>query len=164
MKTEGYTLAELRVLVGCLGEQSPAWWSSKFFEQTAQAFLEPVFGRSVRQAQYQGVTEAAGLVHDEHIGVGRICHLFHMPERLEQAAADVIADPDSAGVIFKNTQEPELARTRLGEMASAKTAAAGPIVVGDVGQDVSDALAAMAGLYLDAFRQGIRTFPYLREV
>lgn len=35
MIKDAATLAELRVLVGYLGEQSPAWWGSHFFGQTA---------------------------------------------------------------------------------------------------------------------------------
>ncbi|NAW35027.1 BrxE family protein [Halomonas alimentaria] len=156
-------LAELRVLVGYLGEQSPAWWGSHFFGQTAMAFLTPVFGRSAHQAQYQGVLEAARRVHDERIGVGRTLHLFHMPEHYEQGAASLIADREEGERLLAHTASPDNALARLQTLASPQQAEEGPVVVGDLGEDLGTALAVMAGLYLDAFRRGIQTYPYLRE-
>ena len=113
MIKDAATLAELRVLVGYLGEQSSAWWNSHFFGPSALAFLTPVFGRSARQAQYQGVLEAARRVHDEHIGIGRTLHLFHMPEHYEQGAASLVADRERVEACFVHTESPESAQARL---------------------------------------------------
>ncbi|MNC81748.1 hypothetical protein D3C75_1349760 [compost metagenome] len=52
---------------------------------------------------------------------------------------------------------------RLGQLACAGTATEGPQIVGDLDDDLTHALKTMAGLYLDAFRKGIKTFPFLRE-
>lgn len=163
MIKDAATLAELRVLVGYLGEQSPTWWDSHFFGQTAMAFLTPVFGRSAHQAQYQGVLEAARRVHDEHIGVGRTLHLFHMPEHYEQGAASLIANRERGEQLLVHTDSFESALARLETLASPQQAEEGPVVVGDLCEDLGGALAAMAGLYLDAFQRGIQTYPYLRE-
>ena len=163
MIKDAATLAELRVLVGFLGEQFPAWWGSHFFGQTAMAFLTPVFGRSAHQAQYQGVLEAARRVHDERIGVGRTLHLFHMPEHYEQGAASLIADREQGERLLAHTDSPEGALARLEALASSQQAKEGPMVVGDLGEDLGAALATMAGLYLDAFKRSIQTYPYLRE-
>ena len=74
------TIAELRVLIGYLGEKGQAnWWGSEFFSTTAAAFLAPIFNRSLFLAQYQGATAAAAKIHDEAIGVGSIYHLFRLP-------------------------------------------------------------------------------------
>ena len=87
------TIAELRVLIGYLGEKNQAnWWGSEFFSATATAFLAPIFNRSLFLAQYQGATAAAAKIHDEAIGVGRIYHLFRLPIGLEQASADALND------------------------------------------------------------------------
>ena len=157
------TIAELRVLVGYLGEQAPAWWTSQFFSSNAAAFLRPVFGRSMPLAQYQGVTAAAARVHDEHIGVGSSFHLFRLPEVYEQSAAEAFADPAFADGVQSGIKGPEQALSRLASLARAMTASEGPVVLGDLGESMADALPALAGIYLDAFRKGIRTFPYLRE-
>ena len=71
-------IARLKLLVGFLGEQSQFnWWPSAFFA--------PVFNKNAFVAQYHGVQEAASRVHDEHIGIGRVYHLFRLPEHVEQA-------------------------------------------------------------------------------
>ena len=163
MIKDAATLAELRGLVGYLGEQSPAWWGSHFFGQTAMAFLTPVFGRSAHQAKYHGVLEAARRVHDERIGVGRTLHHFHMPEHYEQGAASLIADREEGERLFAHTDSPDNALTRLEALASPQKAEEGPVLVGDLGGDLGAALATIAGLYLDALRRGIQTYPYLRE-
>lgn len=162
MIKDAATLAELRVLVGYLGEQS-SWWSSHFFGPSALAFLTPVFGRSARQAQYQGVLEAACRVHDEHIGIGRTLHLFHLPERYEQGAAGLIADRERVEALFTHIDSPESAKARLEALASPQETKEGPVVIGDLGDSLTIPLATMAGLYLDALRRGIQTYPYLRE-
>jgi hypothetical protein len=64
MNTIAKKIAELRVLVGFLGEKGQAnWWNSEFFSATATAFLAPIFNRSLFLAQYQGVTAAASKMH-----------------------------------------------------------------------------------------------------
>jgi hypothetical protein len=163
MNNDAHTLAELRVLVGYLGEQAPSWWTSQFFSASAAAFLRPVFGRSMALAQYQGVTAAASRVHDEHIGVGRTFHLFRLPELYEQSAAEAFADPAIAEGLQAHIANREEALSRLAVLAQPMTASEGPIVLGDLEKSLADSLPSLAGIYLDAFRKGIRTFPYLRE-
>ena len=83
--TELTSLATLRLLVGFLGEKDHfAWWQSSFFAPGSNAFLAPVFPRTQLLAQYEGVTRAASLQHDDRIGVGDVCHLFRLPEDVEQ--------------------------------------------------------------------------------
>ncbi|WP_026338800.1 BrxE family protein [Thioalkalivibrio sp. AKL7] len=163
MIKDATTLAELRLLVGYLGEQEPTWWSSSFLSPTATAFLSPVFGRSAQQAQYQGVLEAARRVHDERIGVGRTLHLFHLPEGYEQAVASLVADRERGVELFAHADTPERAQARLETLSSTQPAEEGPVLVGDFGVELDVQLASIAGLYLDAFRRGFQTYPYLRE-
>ena len=74
----------LRLLVGYLGERAQgAWWPTAFYEPSGRLFLEPVFGKTARLAQYHGVLEAARRLHDDHLSVGRY-HLFRLPEEVEQ--------------------------------------------------------------------------------
>ena len=40
-------ITELRILVGFLGEQTPAWWPSQFFSPNAAVFPSPVFSRTL---------------------------------------------------------------------------------------------------------------------
>lgn len=157
-------IAELRVLVGYLGEQQPAWWPSQFFSPTAAAFLGPVFPRSTLLAQYQGVTAAAARKHEEHIGEGRTFHLFRLPEIFEQSAAGVFSDKAFEARARSLVADRDQAVARLAELAGDPVAASsGPVVVGDLTDELGDHLKACAALYLDAFNKGIQSFPFLRE-
>lgn len=158
-------IAELRVLVGRLGEEGQAnWWGSEFFSPTAGAFLAPIFTRSVFLAQYNGVTAAAAKVHDEVIGVGRTIHLFRLPIELEQSCQEVANNPDFVARVQTHLGDRQKALNRLAEIASApQEPSPGPVFLGLVGDNITTDLARAAGVYVAAFHQKIQSFPYLRE-
>jgi len=160
------TIAELRVLIGYLGEKGQAnWWSSEFFSTTAAAFLAPIFNRSLFLAQYQGATAAAAKIHDEAIGVGRIYHLFRLPIGLEQASADALNDAAFVQSLQGRLAGREQAMARLAELAkSQETASPGPISLGQMSDDLEVALQRAAGVYHSALNLGILSLPYVREV
>lgn len=165
MDTIARTIAELRVLIGYLGEKGQAnWWGSEFFSATASAFLAPIFNRSLFLAQYQGATAAAAKVHDEAIGVGCIYHLFRLPIGLEQASADVLNDTSFVQAMQARLVNHDLALTRLTELAEkAESVSPGPVSLGQMSQDLRVELQRAASFYCAAFNTGIQTFPYLRE-
>lgn len=166
MNTIARKIAELRVLIGYLGEKGQAnWWGSEFFSTTAAAFLAPIFNRSLFLAQYQGATAAAAKVHDEAIGVGHIYHLFRLPIGLEQASADALNDTAFVQTVQARLANRELAMARLAELAEkAESASPGPISLGQMSQDLNDELRRASGLYCAALTSGIQTFPYVREI
>lgn len=166
MNSIARTIAELRVLMGYLGEKGQAnWWGSEFFSTTAAAFLAPIFNRSLFLAQYQGSTAAAAKVHDEAIGVGRIYHLFRLPIGLEQASADALNDAAFAQTVQNRLANRELALARLAELAGkAESASPGPVSVGQMSQDLKAELQRTAGFYYSALTTGIQTLPYIREI
>ncbi len=159
------TIAELRVLIGYLGEKGQAnWWDCEFFSTTTTAFLAPIFNRSLFLAQYQGVTAAAANVHDEAIGVGRIYHLFRLPIGLEQASADVFNDPTFVQEVQARLANRELVLKRITEMAEkAESSSPGPVSLGQMSQDLKIQLQRAAGFYSAAFTSEIQSFPYIRE-
>ena len=158
-------IAELRVLVGFLGEKNQSnWWASEFFSATATNFLAPIFNRSLFLAQYQGSTAAAAKIHDEAIGVGRIYHLFRLPIGLEQASADSFNSADFVEAIQGNLGSRELALSRLAELATKQEAASpGPLSLGQMQDELGAQLERAASVYYSAFKLGIKSFPYLRE-
>lgn len=166
MNTVATKIAELRILIGYLGEKGQAnWWSSEFFGATATAFLAPIFNRSLFLAQYQGATAAAAKVHDEVIGVGRIYHLFRLPIGLEQASADALSDTTFVQTLQGRLASRELAMARLAELAEKpESASPGPVSLGQMSEDLSAELQRAASFYCSALTAGIRTFPYVREV
>ncbi len=165
MNTAVTTVAELRVLIGFLGEKNQAnWWSSEFFSATAASFLAPIFYRTLFLAQYQGVTAAAAKVHDEVIGVGRTYHLFRLPIGFEQASADALSDLAFVGTIQSRLASRGLALARLAELAGqTESASPGPVSLGKMSQDLKTEMQRAAGVYYSALTSGIKSFPYIRE-
>lgn len=165
MNKTAMTIAELRVLVGYLGEKGQAnWWGSEFFSANATAFLAPIFNRSLFLAQYQGATAAAAKVHDEAIGVGCIYHLFRLPIGLEQASPDALNDAAFVQTLQARLANRDLALARLAELAGkAESASPGPISLGLMSEDLGVELQRAAGFYCSALIGGIQTLPYFRE-
>lgn len=164
MSTIFQTAAETRVLVGYLAEQHAAWFTSQFFGPRASAFLTPVFARTAFQAQCNGVTAAAARVHEDAIGTGRTHHLFRLPEVLEQGVATALFDTAFVEQLRTHLTSPEVALCRLEVHATPGVASEGAqVLAGDFVDGAEALLQALAGVYLDAFRKGIKTFPFVRE-
>jgi hypothetical protein len=153
----------MRLLVGFLGERSQfAWWPTSFFGTSSEMFLEPVFPKTTKLAQYHGVTEAARRVHDEHIGVGNVFHLFRLPEEAEQGLHSAMINGRKDSVLFTSLGERDAALGALSDFASgARDITEGPTSVGVVKNVfTAQALNTLAQSYLAAFDSGIRTYPY----
>lgn len=154
----------MRFAVGLLGEKEQAnWWPSSFMSPTSSAFLLPVFGANVMQARYQGIVEAGKRVHDERIGVGRVFHLFRLPEATEHRLLDILTSTEQE--VAAKVWRPEAANEQLSVLAVASTEAKlGPISIGtanDLGKP--DWLRVAASLYAAAFAAGVQCFPYFAE-
>lgn len=159
-------LATLRAVVGYLGEKNQYdWWTSSFFVPNSHAFLAPVFARTPVLAQCMGVTRAAAVIHDKHIGVGRVYHLFRLPEDTEQAIHRALYEPDLCTRIAALTANRDAALAYLREIATSPvTLGTGPTSVGEA-HALHDprtwSLAASHFLY--AFNYGVQVFPYLAD-
>lgn len=157
------TLLKMRILVGFLGERAQcAWWPTAFYEASSRLFLEPVFSKTSRLAQYHGVLEAARRLHDEHLSVGSY-HLFRLPEEVEQDLHAIVQS--SEGEVLASWVPPskEAALDALKCLASTSgTSRVGPTAVGNIKDiDSTDTLKAIAAAYLSAFAQNEKTYPYL---
>jgi hypothetical protein len=159
-------LATLRAAVGYLGEREQySWWQSSFYAPTSRAFLAPVFGRTQALAQNAGVSRAAALVHDERIGVGRVFHLFRLPEDLEQALHRAVQTPSVGQRITACVAHPDAALAYLRtESRSAAGTGVGPVEIGPA-QDLRGwrSWRAVAAQYLGAFEMGGAAFPYFTD-
>lgn len=158
------TYIQMRLLVGYLGEKSQhGWWATEFLSPVAKGFLEPSFPRTWRVAQYTGVTEAARRLHDDHIGIGNVFHLFRLPEEIErQLHAHVLANPldDSP---FLPLQNREAATEALDKFVTKDVTESkeGPASLGKLEQ-IRDlrAIGLMASHYGKSFKSGTKVFPY----
>ncbi len=163
MESHRSKLLQMRLLIGLLGERAHfAWWPTAFYESSSRLFLEPVFSKTFRLAQYHGVLEAARRLHDEHLSVGSY-HLFRLPEEVEQDLHALVQS--SAGEEHANQalQGKDAALAGLQRLAgNGGTLSVGPTRFGSINDLESSAtLSAIAAAYLAAFTQNAQTYPYL---
>ena len=158
-------IAELRLLVGYLGEKEQFnWWDSGFMAPTSEAFLSPLFPRTTWLAKYHGVSEAACIVHDERIGVGANYHLYRLPESLERSAATAVEGVSKQDDLREAMQSRDKALERLRHLAGPNAdKAEGPVSLGDLSEGQFEMpLSKVAAYYLMAFQAGTQAFPFVR--
>jgi len=157
------TLLQMRMLVGYLGERAQhAWWPTAFYEASSRLFLEPVFSRTSRLAQYHGVLEAACRLHDEHLSVGSY-HLFRLPEEVEQDLHNLVQRPEADEFALQEMRSKDVALGALGNLAGAvPVTSVGPTAIGNIGDlESPNTVNAIAAAYLSAFSQNAKAYPYL---
>lgn len=157
------TLLQMRLLVGFLGERAQfGWWPTSFNEASSRLFLEPVFSKTSRLAQYHGVLEAARRLHDEHLSVGSY-HLFRMPEEIEQDLHALLLSPLGEEIATKVPLKKEEALDAIRHLSPIDTKVSeGPTAVGSIKDiDSPDTLQAIAGAYLSALSRNVQAYPYL---
>jgi hypothetical protein len=114
-------------------------------------------------ARYQAICLAAQRVHDQHVGVGEVFHLFRVPDDLEQLLHDAMRDPRGREISLPNSHEEAI--EALDALAASTAAKAdGPISIGRL-EDVRvrRTWVDAAGFYLNAFVTGHQVHPYLAD-
>jgi hypothetical protein len=161
-----HQIVGLRLAVGLLGEQEQsAWWPSSFLGRHAQTFLNPIFGNKTRMAQYNGVTEAACRVHDERIGVGRVFHLYRLPETIEQWISNAFQEGSLPEEVTRCFDSREAGESILAGLAKVPAVVKpGPVRLGGADMINSrDGVAHLAATYRAAFQTSIRCYPYFTD-
>jgi len=160
-------IAKLRISVAFLGEaHQKAWWSCSLFSSSSTAFLSPIFGKTVLMSRYYGAKEAAAIVHDEHIGIGKgVYHLFRLPEEMERELHEILQDKEILQEVNNLITSPGMAIQFL-ESSSVKIKQnlIGPVriaITSDI--DKLEVWKSIAGIYYYAFNNGIKIFPYFSE-
>ena len=164
MKNEQLTnLPKLRVLIAFLGEKDQHnWWPSSFFSKTSDAFLKPIFPKTSFLAKVQGCKAAATIVHDEHIGIGKVYHLFRFPESVERDLSGICANTEVEKELLSFTESHEMAIEALNEYCNGtKEIIEGPIKIDSINQiHKKENLALMANYYKNAFDKNKKVYPY----
>ena len=159
-------IAQLRAAVGYLGERDQhGWWQSMFLSAGSTPFLTPVCGRTLVLARCVGTTQAAALRHDERIGVGRVFHLFRLPEDLEQTIHHTLHDPTIAPHIAALITRPDAALSYLQDEAQrTEGGGIGPTRVGAVhAVHERTSWRMVAAHYAHAFCAQVQVYPYFTE-
>lgn len=164
MKTTGLqAILKTRLLVGYLGERAQHnWWLTSFYDPSSRLFLEPVFSRTPRLAQYHGVLEAARRLHDEHLSVGSY-HLFRLPEEVEQDLHNMLQSPEAAEFTAREMSSKDTALGSLKGLAGEVSAkSVGPTAIGNIKDlDSPKTVKSFAASYLSAFNHDAKAYPYL---
>jgi len=153
-------LARLRTCVAFLGEKEQQnWWPSSFLSRSGAAFLTPVFPKTTLLARVNGASAAAQAIHDEHIGVGDVFHLFRLPENIEHDITQLLISESS---IADNFESDDAAYSCLENMAASDaTQAAGPLLI-ELDEVDHKMVEQMAAAYLAGFRNNQPVYPYYR--
>ena len=154
-------LAKLRTCVAYLGEKDQQnWWPSSFLSRSGEAFLSPVFPKTGALARVNGACGAAQVVHDEHIGIGDVYHLFRLPENIEHDISQLLAKDSS---VLELVASEETAQTGLQELAAGNsTQGVGPLFLIDEAIDQA-MIGRMAAAYMQGFSSGEHVYPYYRS-
>lgn len=159
-------LATLRAVVAYLGENEQFdWWHTSFYVAGCKTFLAPLFPRTQFLAQCRGASQAAAVVHDQHIGIGNVYHLFRLPEDLEQGIHRILHDTDVCGRVATRIASVEAAMAFLRGSSSGKAeGGVGPVRVGDretLRGKESWHVAAVH--YARAFEERTKTYPFFAD-
>lgn len=155
-------LAQLRLLVGYLGQRKQSgWWDCDFLGPIGFRFFETIFPRTARAAALRSTTQAACIVHDQSLGRVGNYHLFRLPPALEDRLQQTIGELDW-GEAAKQIESLETAMETLQQLADAVVKAPeGPVQVGVERRILTlTSIHELAAHYHSAFRDSIRCFPY----
>ncbi len=159
----------LRALILALGETAqPAWWKTKFMNETGLRFLERLYPRTYFQAAVHATGKAACDIHDRAVGRVGVYHLFRLQESLEAEIGRMSPDTDQGFVtdlrvaLFHPDMKSLLQMlTPLCSNLGAQDVSPGARRLGgDEELLSSSAFRKIAAVYYHAFRQGTPGFPY----
>jgi hypothetical protein len=159
---------QLRVTVAFLGEKPAAgWWESAFLEETGLRYLAFAFPRTPVLSAIQGATDAARRIHDERIGKKGAIHLFRLPYEAELAVFERLRENErrQQARFVTAPKDKDEALARLRDLAQTpEKGHEGPVFIGS-GNPITDSSITkrMAALYLGAFEDGKRVFPFLES-
>jgi hypothetical protein len=116
-------------------------------------------------AQYHGVKEAASRVHDEHIGVGKVYHLFRLPENVEQTLFSHLRDQAFMDAVRAQLEDQEQTLESLSTLATSHAACQeGPVLVGAIDEILGGkTLGLLAHHYRSAFVGNTQVYPYYAD-
>jgi hypothetical protein len=156
------TITKMRLAVSYLGEKDlHGWWGSSFYSRGSSAFLGPLFPRSELLAQCRGASSAALRIHDERIGVGKVFHLFRLPEEIERGIHENLCQRDLMSEFREliGSEKVAFAFLSLHGVTSTKP---GPIREGTLADFSKPSLwSSMASHYAFAIQNQMQVYPYI---
>jgi hypothetical protein len=142
----------LRKLV-LLGFEENNWYSQKVLTNNSDAFLGYILPKTKIKASFNLANNIACLEHDQNINGNRI-HLFRLPQNIEILLDTVCLDIKVENIIDELT---------IIAADIAVETDKGAINIGSINELQSEyIIQVFAKQYLEAFKGGYRTYPYLQ--
>ena len=157
----------LRSLILALGESSdPAWWQTRFMNETGLRFLERLYPRTSFRAAVHAAGKAACDNHDRAVGRVGVYHLFRLPEHLEaemnkiSISADADFVPMFREALGNHDRLMELLTPLCGQREGDGATAGARRIGADRDLTKLSTFKITAASYHSAFSQGKPGFPY----
>jgi len=154
-------IAKLRCCVAFLGEKDQlSWWSSTFLSKNGHSFMNPVFPKTSFLARVRGASAAAQSVHDMHIGIGDVFHLFRLPENIEQEISQLLTNDTPSNM--QDLESKEDAYSCLEGLANKESKYAVGALLLEENIVKPTGIQQMASAYLTAFKNNEKVYPYYK--
>ena len=158
------TILKLRWNVGYLCERTEQpWWNADLFGSASLNIFKAIYPRTSILAQYYALKETATTFHDEMLNRGTF-HLFRLHEEIEQDLHKYIVDNISelSLKIPKNLEE-ALQEIKLLSKNKAKSKEGPHFIDGNASHIDGDMISKIADVYLMAFLEKKKSFPYIKD-
>jgi hypothetical protein len=150
MDSSKYLVLRRLVLIGL---EQYSWVKQQVLTNNSEAFLDYILPKTKARAAFNLASNIACLDHDENIQGNKI-HLFRLPQSLEAKMNLISTDIENQDTI--------LGLSKLASGIAVETFP-GAINIGSISELQSeDIIHAFAKHYLEAFKGGYKTYPYLR--
>lgn len=162
-----YQVLWLRIMILALGECiNPPWWKTNYFSGAGISFLDRLFPKSRLNAAVNSTSAAACELHDKSIGKTGSYHLFRLPSRIEMNINSAFENSEFLEIISEIELEfgnPERLLQRLSiDKDTSPEKVTGPKMISNTsGYLELEHIDQMLDIYLAAFTNGTRAFPYL---
>jgi hypothetical protein len=144
-------LQKLRILI-LLGMEEYNWVNQKVLKNNSEAFLDYVLPKTKSIAAFNLASNIACLEHDKNIQGNRI-HLFRLPQSIEMK----MNSPEKG----QNIQDIILGLSEIASGIAVETRP-GAVNIGAISEiQTVEVLQVFAKHYLEAFKEGYKTYPYL---
>ena len=157
-------LLKLRLAVASICEKAQ-WWPSQICTPLRLKVLESLFPKTWRLAAFSAVSEAAKLVHREALA-NRAHHLFRFQTEIEQDLRRFLSKAEGQAIfdtVLANTQSPEETLRSLAQKGNRSHI--GAVELGEATPEtIYLSIGKMASLYLSAYTNHTKSFPYFLPV
>lgn len=157
-------LLRLRLAVAAVGE-SARWWPSHICDPLRLGVLRQLFPKTWRLAAFSAVSDAAKLVHRNALA-HRALHLFRFQTELEQDLRRYLNKDKGKEIFDEVLSSPEATERVLADLAKKGSRSySGALELGEASPKIIYmSIGRMAALYLGAYKNNTRSFPYFLPV